>query len=154
MEDPKILRPGDIAPDPLPGAGKNSGWLKRIIYPHTIGSKGITFGIAEVLPGYSPHRWHTHTIDKGEGFEFIYPKEFEEIYHIIKGRGVVQWKEKDGRIKEKKVKAGDTILFPIGVVQHQLLNNSKEKMLLVFCGSPPVKVALTQPKTNKKGGRQ
>jgi len=146
MEDPKIIRSEDIKSYPLPGADENSGWIKRIIYPPHVVTKGTIFGIAEVIPGYSPHRWHTHTKDKGEGFELIYPKDFEEIYHIISGSGVMQWKTEDGKIKEEKVSAGDTIFFPVGVVEHQLLNNGNERMKIVYCGGPQLNVTLTYNK--------
>ena len=40
-------------------------------------------GVGEVNPGHAFHRWHRHITDKAEGYEVIYPKDFEEIYHII-----------------------------------------------------------------------
>jgi oxalate decarboxylase/phosphoglucose isomerase-like protein (cupin superfamily) len=141
MEQPKIFRLREVAPNPLAGSGDpEAGWMRRIIYPHNIQTKGTFFGIAEVKPGYSPHRWHTHTVDKFKGFEVMYPKDFEEIYYVISGSGVVQWKTEDGKAQEEKVNAGDTIFFPDGVGEHQLFNNGTEKIVMVFCGSPPAKV--------------
>lgn len=85
----------------------------------------------------------------GCGVEIIYPKNFEEVYHIISGNGVIQWKTEDGKTKEEKVSAGDTIFFPIGVAEHQLLKNGTEKMILAIFGSPTasVKVSLRSKST-------
>jgi len=142
MIDVKILRSIDIESQPLPAAQKNAGWIKRIIYPPNVVTKGAFMGIAEINPDHSPHRWHTHTADKGEGYEAVYPKDFEEIYYIVSGSGVVQWKTEEGKIKEEKVSAGDAIFFPVGVAEHQLFNNGSEKIFMVFCGSPTPKITL------------
>jgi len=143
MEEIKVVRGKDIKPDPLPGTDKEgAGWLKRIIYPHKIPARGFIFGVGEAMPGYSLHRWHSHILDKGKGFKVVYPKHFEEVYYIVRGRGVVQWKTKHGKIEEIKVKAGDAIFFPPGVPKHQLLNTGSQKMFVVLCGSPPIHVKL------------
>jgi mannose-6-phosphate isomerase-like protein (cupin superfamily) len=139
MEDIKIVRSSEIKPDRLIGAERlDAGWIKRIIYPPEIITGGLFLGIAEVNPGYSPHRWHTHIIDKTEEYEFIYPENFEEMYYIVSGSGIVQWITEKGKSKEKKVNAGDAIFFPRGVPKHQLQNNGTEKMLIVYCGYPKV----------------
>ncbi|MFH1335582.1 MAG: hypothetical protein ABII96_03610 [Candidatus Zixiibacteriota bacterium] len=144
MVDVQIIRSKDVEATPPPGAeGKHQGWMKRIVYPPHATTKGSFFGVAEVNPGYSVHRWHRHISDKAEGYEVIYPKDFEEIYHIVSGSGVIQWKPEGDKIKEEKVTAGDTILLPVDVVEHQLLNSGSEKMFIVFCGSPTPKVTLT-----------
>ena len=145
MKDVKIVRSMDIEPNPLPGAEGNVGWLKRIIYPPYVVSKGVWLGIAEVIPGHSPHQWHSHQKGhKFEGYEVVYPKDFEEIYYIYNGNGVVQWKTNDGKIKEEKVSSGDAIFFPVGVAEHQLFNSGTQKLSLVFCGSPTHKVIYTK----------
>lgn len=145
MKDVKIFRSGDVESTSLPGAGGgNAGWIKRIIYPQNIITKGSFFGVAEANPGFSPHRWHRHISDKAEGYEVVYPKDFEEIYYIISGSGIVQWNTEDGRIEEEKVSAGDTIFFPVDVAKHQLFNNGTEKIVMVFCGSPTAKVTVTK----------
>ena len=100
-------------------------------------------GVSEVNPGYSIHRWHRHVTDKAEGYQVVYPENFEEVYHIIRGSGVIQWKPEKGGMREEKVKAGDTVFLPVDVVEHQLLNTGTEKMYLVFCGSPTPRVTLT-----------
>lgn len=143
MVIPKIVKNGDIVGQPFPGAQAGSGWMKRVIYPPHVQSKGTFFGVAEVHPGVSPHRWHTHVSDKAEGYSVEYPHDFEEIYYIIGGNGVVQWKE-DGEIKEEKVGPGDTVFFPVGVGEHQLFNNGKDKIIMVFCGSPTPKVTVNR----------
>jgi len=137
----KIIRSSEVVPAPLPGTeGEKAGWIKRIVYPPQVVTKGSFLGAAEFNPGYSVHRWHTHTRDKAEGYEVDYPENFEEIYYIISGRGVMQWKTPDGKIEEEKVGPGDTMFMPVGVVEHQLLNNGQEKMVIVFCGYPTPKV--------------
>jgi mannose-6-phosphate isomerase-like protein (cupin superfamily) len=136
MEDVKILRLKDIKSASIPGAGREAGWMKRIVHPANINTKSTFMGLAEVNPGHSPHRWHIHIKDKAEGYEITYPEGFEEVYHIIRGSGTVQWKTADGQVKEEGVSAGDTIFFPPGVGEHQLLNNGSEKIYMVFCGSP------------------
>ena len=144
MVDVKIIRSGDAESKPLPGAsGKDEGWIKRVVYPPHALTKGLFMGVSEFNPGYSVHRWHRHIRDKAEGYEVVYPKDFEEIYYIVSGSGVAQWKTEDGQIKEEKVSAGDTIFLPVDVAEHQLLNNGAEKMVVVFCGNPTPKVTLT-----------
>jgi mannose-6-phosphate isomerase-like protein (cupin superfamily) len=144
MAEPKIIRAGEVESAQLPGDKEAySGWIKRILYPPTVETKGVFFGVAEFNPGHSVHRWHTHTEDKAEGYEVVYPENFEEIYYIIRGAGVMQWKSEDGRIfKEEKVAAGDTIFMPAGIVPHQLFNNGNGKMEIVFCGYPTPRVTL------------
>lgn len=143
MEDVKIVRSSEIKPLGLIGAGgPNAGWMKKIIYPPEVITRGLFFAIAEVNPGYSPHRWHTHIIDKAEGYEVIYPEDFEEMYYVVSGSGIVQWNTKDSKTKEEKVSAGDTIFFPTGVAKHQLQNTGTEKMFIVFSGYPTAKVKI------------
>jgi len=158
MADIKIIRSRDIEPDTLPDAEEGVGYLKRIIYPHKVPAKGFFFGVGEANPGYSIHRWHLHTLDRAKGLKVVYPERFEELYHIIRGRGVIQWEAKGGGIKEEKVKAGDTIFFPPGVPKHQLLNTGNRKMFVVLCGSPPIQVRLTHLKKDseilRKGGKR
>jgi mannose-6-phosphate isomerase-like protein (cupin superfamily) len=143
MEDVRIFRSNEIDPLPLIGSkGTEEGWMKRVIYPQNVATKGVFFGVAEVNPGHSPHRWHNHVADKAEGYEVVYPENFEEIYYIVSGTGVVQWSTEDEKIKEEKVTAGDVVFFPAGVAKHQLLNNGTEKIVMVFCGTPTAKVTL------------
>jgi mannose-6-phosphate isomerase-like protein (cupin superfamily) len=141
MADVKIIRSGDVEPTPPAGSGKEAGWTKRIVFPpHVITKNSFFLAVSEVNPGQSPHRWHHHLGDKGPGHEIIYPKDFEEVYHIVSGNGVVQWKTETGKTKEEKVGKGDTIFFPVGVGEHQLLNNGPEKMAIVICGAPTHKI--------------
>jgi mannose-6-phosphate isomerase-like protein (cupin superfamily) len=144
MVDVVIIKSGDVKSTPLPGTAKEEeGWMKRIVYPPQVITKGSFFGVGEVNPGFSFHRWHRHTSDKAEGYEIIYPKDFEEIYYVVCGNGVVQWKGNDGKINEKNVSAGDTIFLPADVAEHQLFNSGSEKMFVIFCGSPTPKVTLS-----------
>ena len=145
MVEVKIVRSEDVNSSPLPGVKeKEAGWIKRMVYPPQVATRGPFLGCAEVQPGYSVHRWHRHTRDQGEGFVVVYPKGFEEIYYIVSGSGVIQWKTEEGKIKEEKVGAGDAIFLPFDVAEHQLLNNGNEKMFVVYAGSPPPHVTFTK----------
>ncbi len=143
MVDLVIIRSAEVDSVAPPGAGKEAGWMKRVVYPPHAKTRGAFLGVAEVNPGYSVHRWHRHTRDKAPGYEVIYPENFEEIYYVVRGSGLIQWKTEGGKIKEEKVGAGDTILLPVDVVEHQLLNSGPEKMLVIFCGNPTPRVKMT-----------
>ena len=142
MKDVIVLKDNEIVKDPLVGGddGHKAGWRKRIVYPQNVATKGSYLGIAEVNPGFSPHRWHGHTGDRTEEFEIVYPDNFEEINYIISGTGVVQWKDDDGKVLEKELGPGDTVYFPVGVADHQVLNKGTEPMVVLFCGYPTVEV--------------
>jgi len=145
MEKIRIFKLSEAESRPLPAQKENAGWVKRVIYPpHFITNNGTFFGVGEVNPGFSPHRWHNHDRDKAEGYSVEYPKNFEEIYYIVSGTGVMQWKTPDGKVKEEKVGPGDTIYMPGDAPQHQLLNNGTEKITLIFCGSPTAKVTFSK----------
>lgn len=73
----------------------------------------------------------------------IYPENFEEVYHIISGNWVIQWKTDGGEVNEAKVGAGDTVFFSAGVGVHQLFNNGQEKIVMICCGGPTAKVTMT-----------
>ena len=125
MSKIKIVRSNEVQESPFPGnESKDGGWMKRIIYPPHVETKSTFMGIAEVQPGNSPHKWHTHTKDSAPNYEVNYPEKFEEVYHILSGNGVVQWKAEDGSTEEEKVQAGDTIFYPAASPMHQLYNNS------------------------------
>jgi len=143
MAEIKIIRSKDVCQAPLPGV-KNAaaGWIKRVVYPPHVFTNGSFLGVAECMPGYYIHRWHTHTQDQADGYEVIYPPNFEEIYYIVSGHGVIQWKTAEGNIKEEEVGPGDALFMPAGVVEHQLFNNGKEKIIVIFCGYPTPKVTL------------
>ena len=134
----RIIKQADVKPSLLRGVkSKDAGWIKRIVHPlNNVDTKGVVMGIVEAGPGYSAHQWHQHTRDKGVDYEIVYPEGFEEIYYILSGSGMIQWKNEDGKIEEEKVGAGDTIFFPEGVAEHQLLNNSQDKLVAIYFGSP------------------
>ena len=149
MEDVKVIKLKNIETNLIPGASdEKAGGYKRIIYPSNITSyvnpKNVWMAYSAVNPGYSPHRWHTHTRDKYKGYEVEYPKDLEEIYYIISGSGVVQWKTEEGKIKEEKVSAGDIVFFPINVAENQLFNNGTEKLEMVAFGCPLPKIIRTK----------
>ena len=132
MAQLKIVRSDEIQPRNIRGLGKEAGQIRRII-----ATEKLFFNVDEVSPGFSPHHWHTHTKYKAEGYEVEYPSDFEEIYFVLSGRGVIQWKTESGKIREQEVAPGDTIHMPPGVVEHQLLNNGTEKIRLAVVGVPP-----------------
>jgi mannose-6-phosphate isomerase-like protein (cupin superfamily) len=144
MPDVTIIRSGDVESTPPPAHGKEAGWIKRIVYPPHVKTKGLILGVSEVNPGFAVHRWHRHVSDKAEGYEVVYPKDFEEVYYIVEGSGLMQWKTETGEIEEEKVSGGDAVFLPVDVVEHQLLNRGTEKMVVVFCGYPTPQVTLTR----------
>ncbi|MFQ6080297.1 MAG: cupin domain-containing protein [Candidatus Bathyarchaeia archaeon] len=135
MSEPVVVRPSDVEHVVWPGGGQG----RRMITPDIPGSKNLLVGIIYVDPGKIAHRWHTHTRDKAETFEIIYPETFEEAYLIIKGRGTLCWRVR-GEEKRMDVKEGDAIYFPIGVVENQVVNTGEERMVIVYVATPPVRV--------------
>jgi len=96
-------------------------------------------GVLYVDRGNSPHRWHTHDdSDKSGSYEIHYPAGFEEAYFVVQGEGVLQWKA-EGKVYEEKVGTWDTVYFPPGVVESQLLNTSDTPMIVVYAFAPPIK---------------
>ena len=130
----KIVKSDEVQPQNIRGFGKEAGQVQRIL-----STEKLFFNVDEVSPGFSPHHWHTHGKYRAEGYEVEYPGDFEEIYFILSGRGVIQWKTESGEIQEQAVGPGDTIHMPAGVVEHQLLNNGTEKIRLAVVGVPPPK---------------
>jgi oxalate decarboxylase/phosphoglucose isomerase-like protein (cupin superfamily) len=131
MAQLKIVKAEEIQPESIRGSNK-VGQVKRII-----ATEKFFFNIDEVNPGYSPHHWHRHTKYKTETHEVDYPPDFEEIYHILSGQGVIQWKTDSGEMHEQKVGPGDTIFMPPDVVEHQLLNDGSETIRMAVVGVPP-----------------
>ena len=132
MAQLKIVRSDEVQPQNIRGQGKEAGQIKRIL-----ATEKLFFNVDEVSPGYSPHHWHRHTKYKTEGYEVEYPADFEEIYFILSGRGVIQWKTASNEISEQAVGPGDTIHMPPDVVEHQLLNNGSEPIRMAVVGVPP-----------------
>jgi mannose-6-phosphate isomerase-like protein (cupin superfamily) len=132
MTQPRIIKSDQVQPQNIRGQGKEAGQIKRIV-----ATEKLFLNVDEVSPGFSPHRWHQHTKYASEGYAVEYASDFEEIYFILSGRGVIQWKTDTGDVGEQAVGPGDTIHMPAGVVEHQLLNNGTEKIRLVVVGVPP-----------------
>ena len=135
----KVIRPAEIKPQPFRGSGEEGGRFRKIIV-----TERMFLNLDEVNPGFSPHRWHTHTTDEGQGYRIDYADDFEEIYYIVSGNGVIQWKGERGEVVEERVGPGDTIYIPPGVGKHQLLNNGTEKIVLMVIGSPPSRFTATK----------
>ncbi len=134
MAQLKIVRSDEVQPQNIRGQGKEAGQIKRIL-----ATEKLFFNVDEVSPGFSPHHWHRHTKYRTEGYEVEYPADFEEIYFILSGRGVIQWKTASNEISEQAVGPGDTIHMPPDVVEHQLLNNGSEPIRMAVVGVPPPK---------------
>jgi oxalate decarboxylase/phosphoglucose isomerase-like protein (cupin superfamily) len=132
MAQLKIIKSDDVRPQNIRGFGGEAGQVKRIV-----ATDKFFFNVDEVSPGYSPHHWHRHTKYRHEGHEVVYPPDFEEIYFILSGRGVIQWKSESGEVREQEVGPGDTIHMPPDVVEHQLLNTGTETIRLAVVGVPP-----------------
>ena len=134
MAQLKIVKSDAVQPQNIRGQGKEAGQIKRIL-----ATEKLFFNVDEVSPGFSPHHWHRHTKYQVDGYEVEYPADFEEIYFILSGRGVIQWKTASNEISEQAVGPGDTIHMPPGVVEHQLLNNGSETIRMAVVGVPPPK---------------
>lgn len=132
MTQLRVIKSEDVQAQNVRGQGKEAGQIKRIIH-----TDKFFFNVDEVSPGHSPHPWHRHDKYRAEGLEVVYAAGFEEIYFIMSGRGVIQWKTDAGDIGEQEVGAGDTIHMPPGVVEHQLLNNGTEMLRIAVVGVPP-----------------
>jgi mannose-6-phosphate isomerase-like protein (cupin superfamily) len=133
MAELKFVMAEEIQPENIRGSAE-IGQVKRII-----ATEKFFFNIDEVMPGKSPHHWHRHVKYKTETHEVDYPDDFEEIYHILSGRGVIQWKTDSGETHEQDVGPGDTVYMPPDVVEHQLLNNGSETIRMAVVGVPPSK---------------
>ena len=130
--EPIIVRKSESTKVKWPGGGE--GWV--LASPSLCATAFLYAGIEYVKPGESPHRWHSHDYDKGDKFEVIYPKDFEEVYIIIEGQGILYY-DVDGRKVHKKVDEGDAVFFPHGMAKHELVNTGTKTMILVFAGAPP-----------------
>ena len=90
--------------------GKITGRETRdLISGKTVGSKGISLRIADVLPGALCNPGHVHT-------------ECEEVIFILSGQGEIKIGE-----ETFPMKIGDAILLPTGV-PHLIRNTGKEVM--------------------------
>lgn len=132
MAQLKIIKADDVKSDPIRGSGEGAGQVHRII-----ATENFFFNIDEVNPGHSPHHWHRHEDYKTETHQVEYPDDFEEIYYILSGTGLIQWKTESGEIGEQEVGPGDTVFTPPDVVEHQLLNTGSETIRMAVVGAPP-----------------
>ena len=134
MASLNIIKTNELSGQNIRGFGKEAGQVKRVIV-----TEKLFFAIDEINPGFSPHQWHRHTKFRTESVEVVYPSDFEEIYFIVSGHGVMQWKTDSGETLEQQVGPGDMIHMPPDVVEHQLLNNGSETIHMAVVGVPPPK---------------
>jgi len=134
MAQLKIIKADEIKPQNIRGQGKEAGQIRRVV-----ATEKFFFNIDEISPGFSPHAWHTHGKYQADGVAVEYAADFEEMYFVLSGRGVIQWKTESGEVREQAVGPGDAIHMPPGVVEHQLLNNGTEPVRIAVVGVPPPK---------------
>ncbi len=129
-----IIKTNELAGQNIRGFGKEAGLVKRVIV-----TEKLFFALDDINPGFSPHSWHRHDKYRTESVEVEYPSDFEEIYFIISGHGVMQWKTDSGETREQQVGPGEVIHMAPDVVEHQLLNNGSETIRMAVVGVPPPK---------------
>lgn len=132
MAQLKIIKGEELESESIRGSGEGAGHVTRVI-----ATEKFFFNIDEVNPGHSPHHWHRHVNFQNDTHKVEYPADFEEIYYIFSGHGVIQWKTDSGEIREQEVGPGDTVYTPADVVEHQLLNNGSETIRMAVVGVPP-----------------
>jgi mannose-6-phosphate isomerase-like protein (cupin superfamily) len=134
MAQLKFVKAADVKPQNLRGLPKEAGHVMRLI-----ATEKFYFNVDVIAPGHSPHSWHRHDQYVHDGIKVEYPADFEEIYYVLSGKGVLQWKTDAGEMREESVGPGDTIYMPPDVIEHQLLNNSTEDIRIAVVGVPPPK---------------
>jgi len=132
MSQLKIVRSQDVPPQNIRGQARAAGQIRRVI-----ATEKVFLNIDEVNPGHTPHKWHRHTAYEAEGVRVEYAQDFEEIYFVLSGTGIMQWRSEDGGTGEQAVGPGDAIHMPAGVIEHQFLNNGTEPVRLAVIGVPP-----------------
>ncbi len=140
MSPLNIIKAGAVKTQNIRGLPAAAGQIARIV-----ATEHFFFNVDEIAPGHSPHHWHRHDHYVHEGVKVEYPPEFEEIYYVLSGTGVIQWKTESGEMKEQAVGPGDTMHMPPGVIEHQLLNNGTENIRIAVVGVPPPKRTPVKP---------
>lgn len=118
--------------------GKFAGAGKEI--SEALGRKPLSMDLRErhpfdvelcrIPPGKSPYPYHSHSAQW-------------EFYHVMSGRGVVR--HGDGTTP---VEAGDAFLFEPGQ-PHQLINDSKEDLILLVVADNPIGESCHYPDSGK-----
>jgi mannose-6-phosphate isomerase-like protein (cupin superfamily) len=110
---------------------------RRLITRKMSGAKNLIFSMTYVEPNETPHAWHTHsgTFFDGEQ-QCKFPKNFEEYYFVLQGKCTVFWRI-DSEEKQAQAAEGDLLFFPVGVVEHQVVNTGKETLIMLVMMSPP-----------------
>lgn len=136
---PRVIKLSDFASHALHGEGA----IRRAIYPDTVGSLRLFIGLAEFGPGTAPHVWHRHGTEQIGNRELSYAEDFEEFYFVVEGAGEMQWRFDDGTQQAVAVEAGDAVYFPPGVAEHRIFNTGTTRMRVLYGGTPPAAVRLT-----------
>lgn len=92
MAQLKIVKADEVQPQNIRGFGKAAEQVRRLI-----ATEKLFFDVDDVSPGFSPHHRHTHGKYRADGVEAEYPADFDEIYFILRGGGVIDRKRRGGR---------------------------------------------------------
>ena len=98
MAQLKIIKADEVPTQNIRGFGEEAGKIRKVVT-----SSKLFFNIDEICPGFSPHHWHKHDSYVVDGNKVEYPADFEEIYFVLSGHGVVQWKTASGAVEEQAV---------------------------------------------------
>jgi len=90
----KIIKADEVPTQNIRGFGEEAGKIRKVVT-----SSKLFFNIDEICPGFSPHHWHKHDSYVVDGNKVEYPADFEEIYFVLRGHGVVQWKTASGAVE-------------------------------------------------------
>jgi oxalate decarboxylase/phosphoglucose isomerase-like protein (cupin superfamily) len=107
--------PGRTPPD-------GGGTWHRLIDPADT-EAGLIFGFGRMKPGEG-RGWHIH------------PPGEDEIFYVIEGEGLAEWKE-DGEVHREKLSAG-TALYTPGNMENNVTNVGTKDLLSVYCIYKPV----------------
>jgi mannose-6-phosphate isomerase-like protein (cupin superfamily) len=130
---PKVIRSKDVALHEIkPGVAR-----KRLITNKMGGARNLIFSMSFIDPNETPHSWHTHSGPFFDGErQNEYPKDFEEYYFVLKGKCTVFWRI-DKKEMQEQAAEGDLLFFPVGVVEHQVVNTGKKTLIMAVIMAPP-----------------
>jgi len=132
-QKPRIISSREITLQKIkPGVAR-----KRLITRKMGGARNLMFSMAYVEPNETPHAWHTHSGPFFDGErQNEYPKDFEEYYFVLKGKCTVFWRI-NGQEEQEQAAEGDLLFFPVGVVEHQVVNTGEETLVMAVIMAPP-----------------
>lgn len=120
MKNAKIMNFQQVESKTPPGGG--GIWYRLIESADT--EAGLIFGFGKIKPS-DGRGWHTHPI--GE----------DEIFYVIEGKGLVEWKY-DGKLYKEEIATGTAFYTP-GNMENNITNIGNEELLCVYCIYKPTK---------------